>query len=550
MYYAFSLKKHRLLACQDCGYLGISPQPGDEELAEIYGRDYVLLDKTDQSREQFSSLKRATASHYLDLVARYRGTHGGRLLEIGCGRGDLLAVAVSMGYEVTGVEYSPYACAEAKKRVGSQGEIVQGELDAVADRKQAYDVCILSDVIEHVRDPRAFLQTIHSLLAPGGIVFIAAPSMDSWSARVLKNNWMEFKTEHLHYFSQNTLHSLLFQTGFHRTVPSRGIKTLSMAYILDHFEKYPIGWITNGLRTVSRVIPRSLKDRPVRVVASGMIAIASRAPEVSRRKLSIVLPAFNEARTLPVLLDGLLARTLEDIDREIILVESNSTDGTREIAMRYQQHPDVKLVLEDRPRGKGHAVRTGLAHATGDFILIQDADLEYDLDDYDVLLEPLTTGRRAFVLGSRHGGKTLKLRSFAGQPLLSSFLNGGHWFFRTILNVLYGVRLKDPFTMYKVFRRDCLSGLRLECNRFDLDYEIVIKLIRKGYRALEIPVNYRSRSFTEGKKVSILRDPLTWLWALIKFRVQPLDLFQSVELSREQAKESPAAVPATASVVE
>jgi hypothetical protein len=183
----------------------------------------------------------------------------------------------------------------------------------------------------------------------------------------------------------------------------------------------------------------------------------------------------------------------------------------------------------------------GLAQITGDFILIQDADLEYDLEDYDVLLEPLVTGRRAFILGARHGGKIWKLRSFEGNRLTSGFLNLGHWIFKTLVNVLFGVKLSDPFTMYKIFRRDCLSGLKLECNRFDLDYEIVIKLVRKGYIPMEIPVNYRSRSFSEGKKISMLRDPLTWLRALAKFRMQRLDLFQLVDNAPEAGNSKRAA---------
>jgi hypothetical protein len=97
-------------------------------------------------------------------------------------------------------------------------------------------------------------------------------------------------------------------------------------------------------------------------------------------------------------------------------------------------------------------------------------------------------------------------------------MNFGHWFFTTLLNVCYLVRLRDPFTMYKIFRRDCIHGLPFECNRFDFDWEIVIKLIRRGYVPVEIPVNYRSRSFKEGKKVSVIRDPLTWLRALVRFR--------------------------------
>lgn len=530
MYYAFSVETCRLLCCQDCAYLMLFPQPDDSRLAQIYGEDYTLLGQSESDKEHFAALKRSTARHYLDLVAGYRGGHGGRLLEVGCGSGDLLSVAASLGYAVTGVEYSEHSCAEARGRLGGSGEIICGEIDVVVDRSEVYDVCILSDVIAHVRNPRLFLQKVHSLLAPRGIVFIATPSVESWSAKVMKANWMEFKAEHLHYFSQNTLHSLLFQCAFERIIPRRGVKTLSFALILDHFRKYPIPRITACLNLLGRILPEALRKKPFTVVASGVVAIASKGPRTERRKLSIIMPVYNEAASLSAILDGVLAVELEGIDKEVVMVESNSTDGSRDIALRYRDHPQVKLLLEDRPRGKGHAVRTGLAHATGDFILIQDADLEYDLDDYDVLLEPLVTGRRAFVLGARHGGKTLKLRSFQDQRLTSSVFNFGHWCFKTMLNVLFRVRLKDPFTMFKVFRRDCLSGLKLECNYFDLDFELVIKLVRKGYIPLEIPVNYRSRSFKEGKKVSILRDPITWIRALIKFRLQPLSSFQSLEM--------------------
>jgi hypothetical protein len=119
------------------------------------------------------------------------------------------------------------------------------------------------------------------------------------------------------------------------------------------------------------------------------------------------------------------------------------------------------------------------------------------------------------------------MRQFVDQRVLAAVLNLGHLFFSALLNVLYGQRLKDPFTMYKVFRRDCLFGLRFQCNRFDFDYELVIKLLRKGYIPLEIPVSYQSRTFSEGKKVSLFRDPMTWFAALARFRLQRLNLVQN-----------------------
>jgi glycosyltransferase involved in cell wall biosynthesis len=250
-----------------------------------------------------------------------------------------------------------------------------------------------------------------------------------------------------------------------------------------------------------------------------------------------VVPAYNEAATFAPMMEGLLRKELPGLEIEIIIVESNSTDGTREAALKYKDHPRVKLILEDQPRGKGHAVRAGLNAASGDYILIQDADLEYDLEDYDALLEQLVGGRSAFVLGSRHGGrKVLKMRRFTGQHGLSLFVNFGHWFFTTLVNVLFLQRLRDPFTMFKVFRRDCLFGLKLEYNRFDFDFELLIKLLRKGYRPIELPVNYRSRSFKEGKKVRMFRDPLTWLKALARLRFTKIDPMAVAEQTR--ARES------------
>ncbi|HET7697876.1 MAG TPA: glycosyltransferase family 2 protein [Vicinamibacterales bacterium] len=242
------------------------------------------------------------------------------------------------------------------------------------------------------------------------------------------------------------------------------------------------------------------------------------------RRLSVVMPVFNERATFPIVIEQLLRKSIPGVDIAVVIVESNSNDGTRDAVAEVAGHERVTVVYEDRPRGKGHAVRTGLAHATGDYILIQDADLEYDLDDYDALLEPLIAGRAAFVLGSRHGkeGASWKVRHFADQLAVSWYMNLGHVLFTALFNVTYGTRLHDPFTMFKVFRRDCLDGLTFEANRFDFDWELVGKLVRAGYTPLEIPVNYRSRSFNEGKKVSLVRDPLTWIRACFKYRFQPL----------------------------
>jgi len=238
--------------------------------------------------------------------------------------------------------------------------------------------------------------------------------------------------------------------------------------------------------------------------------------------VSVIVPVFNEISTVRTALDALVSKRVPGFELQVIIVESNSTDGSRDAVLGYRGLPSVTVILEEAPRGKGHAVRTGLAAASGDIVMIQDADLEYDLADYEKLLAPIARREHAFVLGSRHTKKGWAIRRFTDQRLHALALNLAHWTFALMINASLGIWLSDPFTMYKVFRRECISGLRLECNRFDFDWELLIKLVRRGHRPVEIPVSYHSRSFKQGKKVSLIRDPLTWMRALVKYRFQRL----------------------------
>jgi hypothetical protein len=247
-------------------------------------------------------------------------------------------------------------------------------------------------------------------------------------------------------------------------------------------------------------------------------------PAERRLTLSVIMPVYNERATYPKVMQQVLCKQIQGVDIEVCVVESNSRDGTRDDVLAYQGHPRVRILLEDKPSGKGHAVRAGLGVARGDIILIQDADLEYDIDDYEKLIAPIRRGEASFVLGSRHraGQKRWKIRHFDRATHLSYAMNLGHRCFAFFLNMMFDQRLRDPFTMYKVFRRDCIYGLRFECNRFDFDHEIVGKLVRNGYSPIEIDVTYHSRSFDEGKKISILRDPPTWIRACLKHRFSQL----------------------------
>ena len=527
IYYLFSASGHRVVRCNDCGFVFLNPQPSDSELAAIYGADYFLGSDALTSRRAVSEMKQATAKLYLSQIRRYSGLPTGTLLEIGCGDGDFLVTAEAEGWQVTGVEYSSAASEKARQRL-DHGEVLCGEVQQANLPPDQFDLCVLSDVIEHVRRPLDFMREVHRVLKPGGTLLIATPSIDSWSARLMKQKWMEFKAEHLSYFGRQTLQTALAKAGFREVIVEPGWKFLSFDYIRMHFERFPVPLVTPLMNFAVRRLPRKMQVKHRRIVASGMMVFSRKPLRRPKSVLSVIVPVFNEINTFGALMQALLQKELAGLELEIIVVESNSTDGSRELAQTFKDHPRVKLILESSARGKGSAVRVGLGAATGDYVLIQDADLEYDLEDYDALVEPLVAGRCAFVLGSRHGGRNVwKMRQFTGQHGLSIFVNFGHWVFATLINVLFLTRLRDPFTMFKVFRRDCLYGLDFKCNRFDFDFELLIKLLRKGFRPIELPVNYRSRSFAEGKKVRMFRDPITWLKALawLRFvRINPMSV--------------------------
>lgn len=367
---------------------------------------------------------------------------------------------------------------------------VHFDLDVLPESEAKYDSCILLGALGKTLDLDSQMKVIRDLLICGGQLIISLPILGNTQTSNSFQQKTKRSSDRAVFFNTHNLTSFLIRSGFF------------------NIAKCPETSDATFLCRKKTLDPYS-------------------------RLLSIVLPVYNERRTLEQLITTVLSKTIADVEREIIIVESNSTDGSREIVNSFEGKPGVKIIYENEPRGKGHAVRNGLSHVSGDVILIQDADLEYDIDDYDALIEPVVSGHKLFVLGSRHTGDW-KIRNFEDRKILSSVFNFGQIFFAFLINMVCGTKLKDPFTMYKVFHRECLYGLRLESNRFDLDWEIIIKFIRKGLIPIEIPVNYSSRSFAEGKKIRPFLDPIQWVLALIKFRWGPLYSTEKSEVSSNQ----------------
>ena len=227
-------------------------------------------------------------------------------------------------------------------------------------------------------------------------------------------------------------------------------------------------------------------------------------------KLSIIIPAYNEEKTILKVISRVKNAKLGNIKKEVIVVDDFSTDGTKRVLSKLK-NKGMKIFFHEKNQGKGAAIRTALKHATGDVILIQDADLEYDPKEYKKLIKPIIEGKAKVVYGSRFESirknleKMYKLHYF------------GNLFLTVMTNILYGAKITDMETGYKVFRKEVIEGIKLRARRFDFEPEITAKILKKGYKIMEVPIDFMGRKFSEGKKIT-WKDGVKALYYLLKYR--------------------------------
>ena len=223
-------------------------------------------------------------------------------------------------------------------------------------------------------------------------------------------------------------------------------------------------------------------------------------------KLSIIIPVFNEYETICELI-----RRVDSVqlDKEIIIVDDGSTDGSRGLLNKYEGRDGFKVVYQSKNMGKGRSLRTGFEKAEGEIIIIQDADLEYNPKDYPILLEPILDGRADVVYGSR----------FLGGPhrVLFFWHYLGNRFLTTLSNMFTNINLTDMETGYKVFRRSVLDSISLRCNRFGFEPEFTAKIARNKFIIYEVPISYAGRDYSAGKKIN-WKDGVAAIWFIVRFR--------------------------------
>lgn len=240
--------------------------------------------------------------------------------------------------------------------------------------------------------------------------------------------------------------------------------------------------------------------------------------QLNKPYLSVLIPLFNEEKFFEKCLINLNQVLKESaISFELIVIESNSTDKTRELLFELSKKINLVILLQNSPLGKGNAIRFGLTKSKGQVISIYDGDLEYNPQDLIKLIKPIANGETFFTLGTRHN-KGKMMRKIDNRLVLSHLMNFGHNFFTFIFNFLFKTKLTDPFTMYKVFRKDIFEKTLLVGNQFEFDLELVAKAAMLGHSIVEIPVSYRSRSFKEGKKVNLFSAPFTWIKIMLHCR--------------------------------
>jgi hypothetical protein len=503
--YLFHERGARFVQCRSCDTVFVNPPA--RELHDYFDVHAAGI-ATTEDREHVRRGLNDVLNHAADVYRAHRGSPPARVVLAGSMPDDLstaddLSIASSAHIDAVRLTH------DETLRLVHEAD-VSAIVEAIGDD---VDLVVLNHLLEACPRAADVVAALAARLPSRALLVVVYSNTASFPGRLLRRHWRRFFQWRAVYFNSENLRGMVERAGL-RLVRQSGLNT---SYTVTR----ALDLVLPGTQAASLARGAGLSAATLRAPTGTHVSIFERRAESGISELlSVVMPVFNEAAYVRGVLDELLARRFV-IPHEVIVVESNSTDGTRELVQSYEGKPGLRIIYEDRPRGKGFAVRRGLAAATGTIMLIQDSDFEYDLEDYNALLEPIVQRRTSFVLGSRSLGlDDWKVRRFARSRVKGILLNLAQLGFARLFNVLYQQRVTDVVTMFKVFRRECIEGADFVAERFNFDIELACTIVMNGYSPMEVPVNYVARGFDEGKKVEFLRDalPVALMFFRCRFR--------------------------------
>jgi SAM-dependent methyltransferase len=505
----------RVVSCRNCGFSFLNPRIASSAIIE----NYTSMDDEDYLKEEAG--RRSAARLILKRLKKYKEV--GTLLDIGCATGFLLDEARKMGWDVYGVELSQWAADYAQETLGLKN-VIRGTLKEAPFPRGFFDAVIMTDVIEHLIDPKEMLYDIRQILKPNGILCSTTPDIDSPVSKLLKAKWWGIKGLHLYYFNKSTMRKILDATGYYPLAMKSYARTFSLGYWFSNLAKY---------KPSMTFLAEFLKKRPKAAsfsicldLGDQLVSFARRSrkmkylseleyePEVSskapQRKVAVVLPAYNAAKTLAITVKDIP----KDIVGEIILVDDMSTDNTAEVAREL----GIKVIRHDENKGYGANQKTcyqAALESGADIAVMVHPDYQYDPTAIPRLIEPIVQGKADAVFGSRmmKGGALL-----GGMPLWKYNAN---ILLTAFENVAFGVYLTEYHSGFRAYSRKYLLNVNYEANSdsFVFDTEIIAQGVLKFMRFDEVPI--RTRYFDEASSIKFFPSViygLRILWTIIKFK--------------------------------
>lgn len=484
--YLFHERGARFVQCRSCDLVYVNPPA--REVRDYFDIPSAVAGGTIEDREHVRRELDDVLRYATEVYRAHRGSSPGRVL-----------VAGRMAHDL-GLTSATHFNAVRLTRDETLRLVHEADVSPiVAAIGDDVELVVLNQLLEACPRASDVVAELAARLPSQALLVVVYSNVASFPGRIMRRNWRRFFDWKAVYFDSENVRGMLERVGL-RLVGQSGLNT---SYTVTR----ALDLVLPGTPLAGLARRLGLGGATARVPTGTYVSIFERAdvPE-SSELLTVVVPVFNEAAYLRAVLDELLAKQFV-IPHEVIVVESNSTDGTRGIVQTYEGRPGLQIIYEDRPRGKGTAVRRGLAASRGTIVLIQDADFEYDLDDYDALLEPIVQRRTSFVLGSRSLGlDDWKVRRFARSHVKAFLMNVAQLLFARTFNVLFQQRTTDVNTMFKVFRRECIEGVEFAATGFSFDIELACMLVKNGYSPMEVPVNYVARGFDEGKKINFVSE--------------------------------------------